>query len=419
MKKLILLLGFLFVIFNSFSQLQDGSVEYGIISTDKIYTTPTNTIATGWYIIEVASTGYLYRFFVDYTGQDLYYRKSIDNGRTWQTPVLIKGSTASIYSYGVWYSGWSELTDEIIHIAYTDNTSDDVFYRSLTTSSDVLGTERTVKAYASGVGSYGATLITQSRGGNIYVGGVIVGTTGTVYLMKSTNGGVNWNTCNTLGWYEVTGQTGDWPILAPGWAADNNDIMCSYLDADVNDVTVKFYDDSGDSWSESASILTASEIPITTGQTSYSFVTDTTNNQNLLTIWTGYNVAGGDLRMFKVTEASITETSSYVVNNTGVSSGQGYASLCITGASTWNVIYGGNSAGTETMTYELLYYKTSTDGGANWSAETVLSPTNPYHIGIYGCPHVVNNITIGLYTTTLTTYIRGFPIKTYGEVSPY
>src|SRR3972149_4684818 len=194
------------------------------------------------YLVET-SAGILYQVYVD-GNSDVSFSKSIDSGKTWAAPVTI--FTGTTVQLSVWFGPWSGLANGLIYCAYTESDTDDVLFRTINTASaDALGTQTTIFAGASAFVS-GCLSITASRGGNLICAGCIDAGIES-FSKKSTDAGANWG--NIASPYEATT---DQLILAPGFAADNQDILCIYWDADVEEISRKVYDDSGDSGAETS-----------------------------------------------------------------------------------------------------------------------------------------------------------------------
>jgi len=326
------------------------------------------------YIVETP-TGAVYIFLID-ANVDPAYIKSTDYGLTWSDPVALKN--CNCVGLAVWYDRWTDPTGvlgDLIHVAYTDSTSDDVFYRNIdTASSDALGTERTVFAGTS-TANGGAISIARMRGGNLVICGSI-DAGAEIYNKKSTDLFATSNVDINAA-YEANA---DLCIVMPGWGADNQDAMMFYYDRSGTEVSVKYYDDSADSWSE-ASLATTIAIPDHTSATlgHMSATVDHTNSQNLIAFWTAVDAGNADLRVFKCTQSAQTETTSNVVLNS--TDDQGMCGIAIVkntrpGLTTddWYVFFIGASDGVETYYNNVLfYYKKSSDGGVNWSSQTEVS----------------------------------------------
>ncbi len=310
-------------------------------------------------------TGVYYMIYRDGAPIRLCYKKSTD-GVTWGAAVEI--SSLAVTNLAIWYDRWSSIAAGLIHIAYTGSATDDTFYRNLDTeSSDTVSAEKTVFAGASTLAG-GALSICRARGGNIYVKTMIdAGTEGGFF--RSVDVGVNWTSRTDS---EALATTDQW-IMVPGWAADNQDMMCFFYDASALGLSRYLYDDSANSWAESAIIADGSiTLPAaTTNFGHFAAAVDITNSRNLLVAWSVTDLANADLQCFHVTESAITEVTNVVLNSTD---DQGFCAIGIdTDTEDWYVFYGGLADGSETFASALsINYKKSTDDGATWGAQTPL-----------------------------------------------
>lgn len=318
-----------------------------------------------------ANNGHLYEVYID-GASDVSFRKSTDDGLNWSAPTVIR--TGSAIAVACWYGRNSGVADDLIHVAYID--SNTVFYRSIdTASSDALGTETTIFAGASSAGG-GALTIWRSRGTNTLrcVYNIDNGTEdGTA---SSTDLGATWG--DTIA-DATEGATQDQFYGFPGHNADANDEMLLFVDASANGWTLKRYDDSANTWSE-VNIIADGGFVDTTAATSFPHVAgfvDVANSRNVVAGWSAVDAANADLRAFILTDGAVTETAANAVLNS--TDDQGLCAFGLnTATGTWYIFYAGKSDGSETWNTSVnLYYKTSTDDGATWSAETLL--TNRLH----------------------------------------
>lgn len=317
------------------------------------------------YVVQTPS-GVLYIFYVD-GGTDVYYIKSTDGGITWGVAVVVFAGTVTAVS--IWYDRWSNISADLIHCAYTESVGSDILYRSLDAASDTLGTQTTVFNGVSAVGSNGALSITRARGGNLLVGGMIDAGAESIFA-RSVDVGANWTSrTDTLNEASAVDQY----ILVPGWGADNQDIMAFFWDSSAAEISRKLYDDSLDTWAETSIATSMTALAIAFGFANFAATVDIANTRNLLVAWSATDTLNADLRCWTVTESAITETTANVVLNSV--DDQGYAAIAIdTVASVWYVFYCGKSDGSETHNTSLnIYYKTSSNGGVTWSAETLAS----------------------------------------------
>ena len=349
------------------------------------------------YAVEIPN-GSLYIFYVD-ANSDPVFKKSTDYGASWGAATQLKACTCT--QIAVWYDGWSGITaTSYIHVVYTDTGTNDTFYRYVdTANSDTLGTERTVYAGSSAADA-GTLSITRARGGNLICATCI--DAGAEYdTVKSTDYFVNKTSIAEA----LEGATTDKIIMMPGWAADNQDVMAFFWDASANEVSVKFYDDSGDAWSET--VLGTSMVEVAVYNPQFAAAVDTTNSQNVIVAWNGADAANADLRCWKVTEAAQTEVTNVVLNSTD---DQACCAISIKGTE-WHCFYMGASDGSESVYKRLkIYYKYSLDQGTTWGSETAASnmyynPDNGFSLPtgvLYSNPVVYRKIYLTGYSFNVT-----------------
>jgi hypothetical protein len=310
----------------------------------------------------------IYAFFVSSIDNVMYWVKSSDGGFTWTDPVLVKNIGASQSGWAVWYDKWTPGdTGTKIHIWTFDTTADDVIWKTLDTASDTLSAEVVVFAGASS-GASGSTCIsgTKAIGGNLYVAFDIDGGTETGFY-RSVDAGTSWAART-----DMNEATSDYYYLAPGYAADTQDILCIFWDRSASEISRKIYDDSANTWAETSIAASMTALASSTAASNFSIAVDDANNKILLAAWSATDTANADLRFWAIDETTISEKTNVVLNSTD---DQGMCAVALaTDTTTIYVFYGGKSDGSETFPTAInFYYKTSTDGGTNWGSETRLS----------------------------------------------
>lgn len=320
------------------------------------------------YVVQTP-TGVLYYVYCD-TGSDVAFRKSTDGGLSWSNPTVVFAGTITALS--IWYDRWSDIAAGLIHCAYTESATDDTLYRTINTeSSDALSTQTVIFAGVS-TAAGGWLSITRARGGNVYCTTVIdAGAEGGFFRLPNAN--VPSGAWDAARANPEALATTDQAILVPGFAADDQDIMCMFIDASANEVSRYIHDDSANTWAETSISTGITEGAASVAFPHYAAAVDLTNSQILLVCWNAIDAANQDLLGWTVTESAITAfTTTPVLNATddcglagiGIDTSTGY----------WWVFYAGTSAGSETwLTSVNIYCKCSTDGGATWGAETRLT----------------------------------------------
>ncbi|KKL55633.1 hypothetical protein LCGC14_2253440, partial [marine sediment metagenome] len=85
----------------------------------------------------------------------------------------------------------------------------------------------------------------------------------------------------------------------PGDEADNQDIWCIYWDRSADEISLKIYDDSGNSWSET-SIATGMADDSAGSYAQMSAAPRHSDNHAILAAWSAPNVATADLRVWDI-----------------------------------------------------------------------------------------------------------------------
>ena len=320
-------------------------------------------------------TGYI--FFNDHF-RDLHYRKTTDAGASWGTEVSIR--TGTVNSIAVWYDKWTkDDTGDVIHIAFVETITDDILYRSLDTSDDSLSGLVTVFDGASATD--GSTVdavpmisIVKARGGNIYVGGWIDG---------AISGGENgfWrSTASPATSFSARVDTGfiegdaiDRIMFLAGSEADSNDIWSLYQDESANEITLKVYDNSGNSWSESSAIDTVVESPF---HFSFDAMDRHSDSHAILALWNEDSSATGDLTIWEINDSTTFTSLTDVVTD---DSAYGIAGLLINQQN--DDLYVAYASSTDPTP---IVYQLSQDGGGTWDGETAMSVTSGDHRAVTG-----------------------------------
>lgn len=306
-----------------------------------------------------------YQFFVGAADSDLYYTKTTDGGLNWGVPVKIR--TGTVPGFDIWYDRWTPgITGTKFHICYVDSAAHDVFYRSLETATDTLGSEATVFDGASASTTEAYCSVAKARDGNLVCVYDIDG--GTELGAKDSPDGSTWSAIA-----DPLEATQDYWILFPGNALDQRDMMLAFWDRTANEISLKTYDDSGDSWSENA-IVAATDTVLTSVGQGWSGSIRHSDGHLILGLADSRDGATSDLKVYDISinggfsSTALTEviTDKDDWYNPHVFIDQQNTDLY--------VAYNGKSDGSETVgTSTLVYYKKSIDEGATWGTETAYS----------------------------------------------
>jgi len=304
-----------------------------------------------------------YFFYVD-SSQQLVYRKSTNGGQSWGSAVVVRTGDTWVNKFSVWYDRWTPGdSGTLIHLAYITESPDSIQYRTLDTSIDSLSGETSIAAplintNASNAWGVACIDITKARNGYLYVifGTAGVGATGSY---RSTNGGTSFDELANA----VETEADRW-LLFPSAEADQQDIWCIYWDEDAEEISLKVYDGSEDSWAETS--ISGSMIPLYSMTFMMSAVQRLSDNHVILIAQTSGGAA--DLKCWDIGGGgSITAKTDLYTNEAN------HLSCCLFINQQNDELYAAYNGDPGDTSVNSLHvrYKKSADGGASWGAATI------------------------------------------------
>ncbi len=308
-----------------------------------------------------------YVIYGDY-GYDLTYRKTEDGGATWGDAVVIRiGRSIKYDCWADWQTAGDAGTK--IHIVYLDTDSDDVRYVYLDTSDDTIGGDNQIEA-CQGSGaldlsyglSYHGLSITKTRGGNLAVVLRYTDNAAAVFYGFYTSPDATTWTSKTAPWEAA----GDYILLFPGNEADNQDIWATFWDIDADEISLKTYDDSGNSWSEQ--LISASMVE-SIGYLQMDGTIRLSDGHLIFAAWDDYGAAANpaNLKVWDINGAGSITAKTNVITNEAESA---LVSVFINQIN--DDIYVVYVSGTDMGTLVKVFYQKSVDGGANWGGEQAM-----------------------------------------------
>ncbi len=185
--------------------------------------------------------------FID-NGVDISFARTTDAGVNWATTEIAAGSTQQV-------ACWFDLetpgdTGNLVHIVWGDSAGGDLFYRTVDVSDGSLGTQRTIDATVtiSAQGSANRIAITKTVNGNLLAA---LETQTEIECYRSVDAGVIWTSRADV--FETLAVQ-DWVLLFPA-NVDPGDAVALYWDSSANEISLKMYDDSANTWTEFSPVI--------------------------------------------------------------------------------------------------------------------------------------------------------------------
>jgi len=186
--------------------------------------------------------------YIDFMG-DVQFSRTTDGGVNWSATEIIDGSAKNM---SCWFDQETPGDSGTkVHVTWLDSTgvegANEAFYVNIDVSDGAQGTIRTIDNTLTINGPYeeeNRIAITKTIGGNLLMA---LSTQVEIECYRSVDSGVNWTDRSDP--FE-TGNQEDWLLLYPANTADNNDVCGIFWDRSTNEISMKMYDDSENTWTE-------------------------------------------------------------------------------------------------------------------------------------------------------------------------
>ncbi len=183
--------------------------------------------------------------FID-DGNDISFSKTIDGGINWVKTQIQAGTTEHITA---WFDQETHKdSGDLVHVGWIDNVDDEAKYVTVNISDGSLGTIRIVDStITSAVTSGNRIALTKTFGGNLLLA---FSTQTEIESYRSVDLGVNW--VSRADPFETTTEE-DWLLLYPANTHSiSNDSAGIFWDRSANEISIKMYNDSANTWTETS-----------------------------------------------------------------------------------------------------------------------------------------------------------------------
>jgi len=310
-----------------------------------------------------------YVIYIQQAGGAQVYRKTTDGGANWGEPVVISQESEVIRLYDCW-ADWQTPGDSgtKIHVVYLNADEDEVIYRYLDTSTDTVGDRIAIRSYGSGTWSpsvtkeYHSCSITKGKGGKLAIAYRVVNVAddGELEGFYTSSDGVTWAS-KTIPFETAK----DYIQLYCGNEADTDDLWAAFWDKSADEISLKTYDDSGNSWSEqsiASSMADSNTYLQMDGQIRLS------DGHLIFAAWDAYGFAGtANLKVWDINGSGSITAKDNVIDDT-----QHYFNVSVFINQLNDDIYVAYIGGTAILSEVAAVYKKSTDGGTTWGSETAM-----------------------------------------------
>lgn len=292
---------------------------------------------------------------------DISYATTTDGGITW-TPIQIQiGSTREI---AVFYDQEvPEDTGTNLHVVWVDSGKDNLQYMTIDVSDGSLGTiTEVIPVDVNGANGTNHVAITKTVGGNL----ITAWSTQTeIGAIKTSNAFVSTTTISNV--FETTTEQ-DWVMMFPTNTADDNDAGSIFWDRSVNELSIKMYDDSLDSWTETSIDVDA----VDGAHMNFDISVRHSDSNILLAYHSNDDDAGDDFRTVEIVPDSIGSPATTSKANIFTNQNESAIAGMIINQQTNDVYVSYAKGGTWTGLVDIVYHK-SDDGMTTWGAEQAYS----------------------------------------------
>ena len=324
-----------------------GAVQNGLDTAEALWGPYWSDVSTGVIV------------FVD-SGNDLNFARTTDKGANWSATQIQAGTVNKL---AAWYDKETPGdTGTLVHLSWTETSS--VRYVTVDVSDAAVGTIRTVDSSV----SLGAAIQMRMAITKVVNGTIIVAfsTQSDIECYKSTD---NFATAGTdIADVFEAGSQEDYVLLFPA-NIDAGDVCALFWDRSANAISLKMYDDSGDSWTETS---IAGSMTDDAAHINMDGVVRHSDSHVLFAAHSSDDSSGDDLRTWDLTVDSIASPTVTAKANIFTNQGESSQVGVFINQQADDVYVAYLKGGTWQSTVDAVYH-ISTDDMDSWGAEQAYS----------------------------------------------
>ena len=297
---------------------------------------------------------------------DIAWRRTTNGGSSWGSQNVVE--SGEVYQIAAWFDGETPGdTGTLLHVVWADRQGTDAY--------NYMNIDIDTGSASSPVEIATQTLASSPNGNRVAITKTVSGNLIACFegdndyrCDKSTNGGTSWSSIADA--FE-SGSQDDYLLLFPAATADDDDAAGIFWDYSANAISIKMYDDSSNSWSETSIVGSLDNDP---DHFNFDAAVRHSDGHILLALHNDYDASGNDLVTYDLTPDSI--ASPTVTGKTNILTNEQEAVQVgvIVNQQNDDVYVATFQNGSWQSSSDLVFYK-SDDDMATWGTETAYSET--------------------------------------------
>lgn len=318
--------------------------------------------------------------FIESSSYDVEYSRTANAGSSWAESNLISGETfGQVRSLACWPDFQTPGdTGTLVHaVRYGEDAggNSSIKYCTYDIDADSVGTVRTIESGTSLSGAIDNECFiafTKTTSGDL-IAAWRNSDNSSRDSYKSTNGGTSWSSISHP--FEAASSK-DYGLLFPANGTGDDDDACMiYWDATANEISIKMYDSSANSWTETSIATGMDDDPTHINMDGHVRLSD---GHIILAAHSNDDNSSDDIKCWDINPNSISSPSvtalTDVIQNVSES-----AQVSVFIDQSNDDIYVGWLDGGTWQSSVLLKYRKSTDGGTSWSSDNTYGESSDDH----------------------------------------